>query len=267
MARYTYQDIVAAYKKLGVEKGRLVFLGTDLRYLGPYGEPGRDALLKAHFQALDELIDLGKGNLMVCTSSTYLCNTDTPYDAKNTPSELGVLTEYIRKQPGAVRSDHAFVSHSAIGSHAEHICHDVSRHAYGPHTPMERAIELDALFVSIGLHPRLTCSVVHHAEHLMAVPYRYTKEFLHPVVRGSGMTTEPYYMYVWYRACNIKKNRNVKIYRKFLERGHELREEHLGEGLVYSFSLRELFSHILDMFRDNIYEFLDEVPEEKPYRM
>ena len=38
-------------------------------------------------------------------------------------------------------------------------------------------LKINTKYVSIGLPPRLTCSYIHHAEMMMGVPYRYTKEF------------------------------------------------------------------------------------------
>jgi aminoglycoside N3'-acetyltransferase len=57
----------------------------------------RDAL-KAHFNVLADLLDLNEGTLVVPTGCVSLCNTKNPFDPKKTPSEHGVLTEYIRKK-------------------------------------------------------------------------------------------------------------------------------------------------------------------------
>ena len=216
---YNIQDIETAYRAAGIGKGRTVLLKTDLRLLGLFDTDSFDNILRAHFNVLSDLIDFSIGTLVVPTSSTNLCNTTIPFDINKTPSERGVLSEFIRQVPSAVRSFHPFYSYAAIGRDADQITSNVSRHAFGLETPKDRLIAADALCVSVGLPARLTCSTVHHVEMQMGVPYRYSKEYLHPVIRNQQISDEPYYMYVYYRDCDIKRNRNTKIFQEFFDQG------------------------------------------------
>ena len=263
---YNFKDIKKAYSSLGVKKGQTVLLKTDLRWLGPFEKPGKPEVLKAHFNALADLIDLNEGTLIVPTGSPSLCNTEIPFDPDRTPSEVGILTEFIRTQPGTVRSFHPFISYTAIGKDALKICDGVSRHAYGPETPEARALESDALDLSAGLHPRASASIIHHIEHLMAVPYRYTKEFVHPVVREGKIVTEPFYMYVWYRQCALQRDGNIKIFENFTRAPGRLRQAGLGQGLAYSYSMRDFFKETVSLFKDDIFVWLAAIPSNKPYR-
>ena len=45
----------------------------------------KNDILNAHFDILENLIDLTRGNIVVMTSSTYLCNTNIPYDHEKLP--------------------------------------------------------------------------------------------------------------------------------------------------------------------------------------
>lgn len=264
---YSHKDIKQAYKQAGVTKGRVVLVKTDLRWLGPYEDSLGPDMLAAHFQALTDLVDLGLGTIVVSTSSTGLCNTDTPYDPANTPSERGVFTEYIRKLQGAVRSHHAFMSHAAIGAQAEYICGNVSRHAYGLETPKARMLELDAMYLSVGLEPRLTCSFVHHVEMLMGVPYRYTKEFIHPVVQPDGsIEKEPFYIYVCYRGLDLKRNRNVKLFNRYAQSGYPMATVSLGQGTIWGYDCRDFCTTAASHLRQDIYGWLDHPPAKKPFR-
>lgn len=263
---YCFDDLTRAYAQVGVGRGRVVLLAPDLRWLGRFEKPDKETVLEAHFQALANLIDLEQGTLVVSTPSASLCNTDKPFDPRTTPSELGVLTEYLRKKPGAVRSFHPFTSYTALGAQAEQICGRVARHAFGPETPVARMCERDTLCVSVGLHPRFTCSEVHHAEMLMGVPYRYTKEFIHPVVRENQVANEPFYMYVWYRQCQIRRNKNVRIFEHFAAKGHQVSEAGLGRGQVFSYHMAQLVDSTKELLRDDIYAWLQEPPTQRPYR-
>ena len=96
--RYNYYDIKNAYEKVGVSKGMTVSLKTDLRFLGPYESNSQNDLLAAHFNVLADLVDLSAGTIVVSTATFSLCNTDNVFDILNTPSEMGSLTEFIRKK-------------------------------------------------------------------------------------------------------------------------------------------------------------------------
>ena len=224
-------------------------------------------MLAAHFRALCELIDLERGTIVAPTASLRLCNTEVPFDPAKTASESGALTEYLRTRPGAVRSMHPFVSYTALGRDAQAVCGQVARHSFGPETPEARMVELGGIDLCIGLPPRFCSSLVHCVEHVMGVPYRYTKEFMHPVVRGSKVVIEPFYMLVWYRQCNITRNKNQKIYQSFFEQGGKVLEHPLGRGKVYSMSMTDFYQKTIKTFSRDIYCWLDAPPEDRPYRI
>lgn len=133
-----------------------------------------------------------------------------------TPSETGVLTEYIRTLPGAVRSLHPFVSYTAIGKHAKDICENVSRHAFGPETPEARVVEMDGLCICLGKDIR-NMALVHHVEHVMGVPYRYTKEYMHPISMNGEISIQPFYRHVWYKNCGMVRDGVRKIVQELKE--------------------------------------------------
>ena len=266
MVDYGKNDIIRAYENVGVERGRVVVLRTDLRFLGRFANLGREAILSAHFQALADLVDLSVGTIVVPTGTPSLFNTDKVFESATTRSEMGALTEYIRTRPGAVRNFHPFVSYVAIGHYADFLCRKTSRHCFGPHTPEARLIELDGLDIGVGLHPRRGSSSVHHIEQIMGVPYRYTKEFVHPVMRDGVIRREPFYAFVRYRECDITRNMNKKIFERFQADGYEVKKAPLGRGKIYSMSIKDYFVSVSAALRDDIYMWLDKPPAIRPYR-
>ena len=263
---YSYKDIKKAYIEAGVTRGRVVLLKTDLRPLGPCSLAKRSEILEAHFNALADIIDLSQGTIVVSTASDSLYNTDIPFDIENTPSERGVLTEYIRSHPESVRSFHPFLSYTAIGAHSSQICRNVSRHAYGLETPKDRMLKLGALYLSVGLEPRLTCSYVHHLEMLMGVPYRYTKEFEHPVVRGDKVNRELFYSFLWYYGVDLERNVNINIFKNYQKMGYIINESPLGCGKVYGYNVVDFCDSTAKFLRDNIYGWLTVPPKKRPFR-
>ncbi len=204
MKSYSYNDIVTAYRSVGIKPGDTINIKSDLRWLGFYADEDQQKSVLAHFKALAEIVDLKRGTIVVQTPSLSLCNTDKIFSIETTPSEHGVLSEHIRTNLSSIRSFHPFVSYTAIGKNSNYICNNVTRHAFGIDTPTDRLINLSAIEVSIGIEPRFSCASIHHSELNAHVPYRYTKEFIHKVDRDGVISAEPFYLYVWYRNCDLK---------------------------------------------------------------
>ena len=262
---YSARDICETYEALGVRQGAVVYVTSDLVPLMMFEDRTRGAVLEAHYNALLSLLG-PTGTLVVSSASTNLCNTEVPFDHANTPSyQVGQLSEFVRQQPETRRSFHPFVSYSAVGKHAREITEDVSRHAYGPMTPEARMIEMGALSVSVGLHPRHSCSTVHHVEQDVTVPYRYTKEFMHPVVRNGEVKVEPFYLYVWYRNCGIERS-NTKWIFQHLDKTDLISTRTLGAGSVYSYAMPEFVSKSTRLMIDDYYIWCMRPPEIRPWQ-
>lgn len=265
-ADYTRADLRRVYSKLLSHQPAVVMVRADLRWLGRYESLSKKELLEAHYGTLKELLDSWGGTLVVSTASLSLCNTDRVFDPVSTPSEMGILSEYVRTQSAAVRSFHPFVSYTAIGPLAEEICGNVARHAFGPHTPKARMIDRDACCLSIGSHPRFTCSTIHQVEIMMSVPYRYVKEFLHPVKRGNTISREEFYLYVLYRECDAKRDRNKKLFQYLDKRGFCMQSYEVGRGKVHAYSIRQFYEMAMMAMKEDIYIWLEGAPVIRPYQ-
>jgi aminoglycoside 3-N-acetyltransferase len=262
-ADYTYRDIVRTYAQLGVRRGDTVLVAGNLGRLMNYEATEKAAVPRAHFAALNDLLG-PDGTIVVPTASTNLCHTDIVFDPAGTAShKMGVFSEFVRRQEGARRSFHPFVSYSAIGKHADYITSNVARQAFGPETPEARLIELGTLHLAIGLPPRLTTATNHHLEQVMGVPYRYAREFLHPVKRNGTVQIEPFYLHVWYKG--VQRDRNTKIFERFGAR-HPIPQVSLGRGIVSSYRMNDFYTTGIQMFRDDIFVWTSGQPESKPYR-
>ena len=268
--KYNYNDIKESFEKIGISKGMAIALKTDLRFLGPYSANSQYEMLEDFYSILADLVDLSKGTIVVSTACTSLCNTNNIFDIKNTPSEMGSLTEFIRNQLGAIRSFHPFNSYTAIGKHADYICTNNSRHCYGNNTPTARLLELDAKCLSIGLHPNETTSEVHHVEMLMGVPFRYVKEFIHPVLREDKVAYEPFYMHLRYHELidngQAVKCLDTKVFPNFYKCGYKIQEKSLGRGKIYLFSMNEFYSSTVQLFTNDLYASIKSEPSIKPYQ-
>lgn len=263
---YEFNDLLTAYGALGLRPGGLVYVGADLASLMRYAKPGREPVLAAHLDAIRHLIGPG-GTVFVPTASLHICNTETVFDPVSTPSsEMGVFAEYVRTRPEAVRSFHPFWSVSGIGPRAHEFLDDVSRHAYGYRSVWQRFVEADVLALNIGKPPHDSISIIHHIETVVGIPYRYTKEFLHPVRRGGETVREPFYLSVLYRECDIVRDHNRKIFDNFNARATMNRAAVGRRGFAWSFSLREFFHVTANLLVTNPYAWLERPPAIRPFQ-
>ena len=263
-AFYSEGELAEAYREIGVAPGRVVYVTGNLGRLGLIKDKDKSDIIRAHFEILEDLLG-EKGTLVVPTHSFSICNTDVPFSISSTPSETGPFTEYVRNQKGAVRQYHAFSSSTAIGAASQDICGDCARHVYGYHTPFQRMVDADAIFVSVGMPASSAVSLVHHAEFLMGVPYRYTKEFEHPVEKSGSVVRDVFYLYVIYGGIDIKRDRNVRIFSHFSEH-YRLSEARLGLSGIQGFLMGEFMDATTSFMKDDIYAWLAERPNNRPYR-
>lgn len=263
MRDYNISDLRDAYENIGVSQGGIVYVTGNFGRLGRFSSPLKEALFKAHLNVLSDILGK-KGTLVVPTHSFSLANNDMLFDYNNTSSETGPFTEYIRQLPGAVRQYHPFSSSTAVGGSASSICGNCSRHVYGLNTPFHRMVENDALFISLGKEINTTISLVHHAEFMMGVPYRYTKEFWKSCRKNGEEFIENFYLHVLYSQCDIARDRNIKITESY-RANHSILEEKLGRSYIYSVSMKSYFDHAVNMMSDDIYAWLKNPPMKRPY--
>lgn len=262
MKKFTYNDIELAVNTLNLKAGDTILIRTSLQNIGFYISGGPQNLVKDLFELLYQAIGKEEGTLVVPTGCLSLCNTDKPFDIANTPSELGIFSEFVRKLPGVIRSFHPFFSYSAIGKLSKEICGYHPKTAFGPNSPKDKLINFNAKAISIGAPPNLTCTTVHHAEFMVGVPYRYIKEFNQPVVVDEKIIYDKFYLYVIYLNMALKRNRNKKLWKTF--KG-ELLKAPLGNSFIYTYSINEFYNHCITEMQKDMYIWLDEEPCDKVY--
>lgn len=261
---YTREELYQSLQNIISRDAEIIFVSGDLTRLGRGEFKDKMETLDSFYDALK--IACGKDlTILVPTFSQKLANTNIPFDPKKTPTELGVFPNYILQKTESVRSFHPFTSFAAIGEKAEYICGGKTRFPYGIDSPYDRILSLkNPSAVSIGLEPRLTCSLVHHAEFNMHVPYRYIKEFDHPVKISESVIAERFYMHVVYRGLNEQRDLNKKFFDNF-ETSNEIKSSGLGKSFIYSYDMRALYESVITLLKEDIYSWMTEEPENKPY--
>lgn len=145
----TKQEIIAGLQEMGLKQGDKVLLHSSLLSLGQV-DGGPDAVIDAFLEVLGK-----EGTLLVPVFGA-----------------LGILTETLKKRPGAVISPCPVGTLAALGADAEALCHDhwKADTAHGADTPFTRLIEMDGYVCLMGVDQDRNTSL-HGVEALLQLPY------------------------------------------------------------------------------------------------
>ena len=160
------EEILSAFRSLGLEKGDTIMVHTSLSKIG-YVCGGAQTVIEALTQTVG-----GEGTLMMPSQSWKNLDPEDgvhwdvdrqywqvirdnwpAYDKHLTPTNtMGAVAEMFRSWPGAVRSDHPARSVAAWGKHAQELTqgHDLSN-IFGDGSPLGRLYDLDGKVLLIGV--------------------------------------------------------------------------------------------------------------------
>ncbi|MEU1590044.1 AAC(3) family N-acetyltransferase [Micromonospora sp. NPDC005710] len=152
-----------------LERGPATLAGA-LRYvLGPAGtllvpthNDGNSTTSRAHLAAIAGMDQAQRGRYEAALPG---------WDRRTTPSQrMGVLAEYVRCTPGAVRSDHPQTSFAALGPRARQLTddHDLACHL-GERSPVGGLYAADGQILLLGLGYE-ACTALHLAEYRLPEP-------------------------------------------------------------------------------------------------
>ncbi len=176
----TLELIKRALSELGLGRGEVVLVHSDLRMLGPARE-----LVKLPHCGADLIIDafletLGREGLAVVPTFTKTWDTGRePYtglvfDPAETPSRVGSVTNVFWRRPAALRSNHPTHSVAAIGQRADEFCRAPSdQSTFDRRGPWGKMHDWDGHVCFFGTDNR-TNTTVHVVEDWMDLPYMET---------------------------------------------------------------------------------------------
>ena len=116
-----------------------------------------------------------------------------PFDPASTRAARGngVLAEFLRTTPGALRSANPGASVAAIGARAAWLTADHPLDfGYGPGTPLAKLVQAQGRVLMLGA-PLDTMTLLHHAEHLADLPGKRLKVTEVPLATPAGTIWHP----------------------------------------------------------------------------
>ena len=183
MKRMNFEKILFSLKLMGIKENDILLVHSALTSIG-HVEGGPDTVINALLAAVGE-----KGTVVMST----LTGWDAPFDPRNTPSAVGIISERFRQRPDALRSLHPVHSVAAIGLQARYITegHEHCPTGCGEGTPYMKVAELGGKVMLLGVDMDRN-TMMHTLEELADVRYLLTLDIpapLYPHYHGKDSFT------------------------------------------------------------------------------
>jgi aminoglycoside 3-N-acetyltransferase len=252
--QYHVKDIVDALKRVGINLGDSIFVHSDLKSFGKiHSEMSRVEFIGSFVEALKQAVG-ENGNIIMPTFSYSFCNNEI-FDPENTPSTVGILTNYFRKLTGVKRSIEAIFSVAAFGPDREYFV-DVGTNCFGKKSIFEKLYDKDVKIVFLG--ETFDITFMHFIEQRYGVPYRFIKKFKGQI-RFLNKLNEFTFEYN-VRPLDRNVDYNLEGIADFLDYKGVLKIAKLGNSKIRAVSAVDAFNAISDGFRKNINLLLKEEP-------
>ena len=179
----TLENLVDKFVAVGVETGDTLLVHSAYKSFGVVdGGPQTviDALLTA----------LGDGGTLIMPTFNFDFCQGNPWDVRQTPSHMGVITNLVRQHPDAARVFHPIYSFAILGKHKEYLTKDRYKSSFEEKSLFGKLRDLDGKIMIIGLSYTNSMTFFHHVEEMEGVDYRYMKEFSGVVTDENGTSYE-----------------------------------------------------------------------------
>lgn len=255
-APITQADIEDAFEKLGLRKGDVVMVHSDVGCIGKLGDVKDkkeflDSILRAFLSVLGK-----EGTLIVPTFTYSFCKKEV-FDVRNSPSTVGLFTEHVRKRSEAVRSVEPIFSCAGIGGQAKRLLENVGSECFGDDSLFARLCKADGKLMLFGRPFDITYA--HYVEKKFKVNYRYDKIFSGTIIDENGKShSSEWVYYVRYLDRNVNYEMGYigdELFRKGL-----LQKAGLGHTTLLLSRARDIFETGIEMLKRSEYAFLANTP-------
>lgn len=192
----TKKDIIEGLKKLGIEKGDLLFVHSSLSSFG-YVENGANTVIDALIEVIGEEGTLAMPSFPAFIGGEYglVLNNQIVFDVRISPTAMGKIPDTFWRRPGVKRSIHPTHSVAAWGKMRDWLIadHEKCSSSCGANTPFHKICLSKGKILLIGVtHANNTC--LHTVEDTNGVPTRSCELFYPKVIDYEGkVVTVPTY--------------------------------------------------------------------------
>ena len=133
---------------------------------------------------------LGRSGTLILPLFNFDFPSTKHFDIRNTPSQMGALTEVARKRSDIVRTGHPIYSFAILGKEKDKFDGLLNESGYGENSPFGLLRALDGKIASLDLDDQNSMTFYHYVEESMVVDYRYFKTFSGTYIDSDGYESE-----------------------------------------------------------------------------
>ena len=165
---HVVDSLAADWRRSGLAARDTVMIHSDIRRtIKRYARDGRHVRPPELFDSFLEVV--GETGTILFPTFNYGYTSGDGFDIGSTPSKMGLLTEYARTQPTALRTRHPIYSFSVVGKEAPRFAALENISGWGPDSPFALLRELNG---KVALLDCRNATMIHHAEEMAAIDYR-----------------------------------------------------------------------------------------------
>jgi len=248
----TYGDVLEKLKGIGSSECDLLFIHTDIMF----GVPSRGMKRKEYLDALYHiLLDLGVSTLVLPAFTYSFCNHES-FDVLNSKTSMGVLNEFIRKQPDVRRSLDPLLSMVVTGRRDNIFDGDLGHHSLGEGSGFDRIHKTRQVkFLCFGAEFSEYFTYVHYVEKMLDVPYRFDMPFTGTIIDYERREYEDtHYMHT---GCGGVNPMPFYHFKEFLINNEMMKVDRLGDAEITCVSEEDAYREISGKLHADINYFLE----------
>ncbi|GFI15507.1 SPBc2 prophage-derived aminoglycoside N(3')-acetyltransferase-like protein YokD [Lachnospiraceae bacterium] len=245
---YTGFDFAKALKRGGVKTGDTICVQSQIYSLGR-SMLKKDDFLSTIISVLKYVIGT-EGTLLMPAFSYSFCKGED-YNVQNTPSDVGILTEFFRKMSDVYRTKHPIFSFAVCGKRAEEFL-SLPISSFNESSVYGHMILGNDKLIFLGAPVGYT--FYYAAEEYVQVSHRFYKNFEGNIINGNKRYTQviPYYVRHLDRR-STESERKINNY--LFENGFQKKIE-FGKGNITVAESAVVFAKLVDKLRDDEEFFL-----------
>ncbi len=249
-------DFLEALQKAGVKCGEVLMVHSDISVFGKLALFDRNGLCQALVNALKNSI--GEQGTLIMPTFTYSFCRGEVFDPDTSPSTVGVLTEYFRRQPGSLRTRHPIFSAAVQGKHQADL-QNIGRDAFGHDSIFGKLHALKGRLVFFGTSMQ-ACTYIHYVEQCHGIPYRFMKTFSGTIREKDREYPSEATYFVRYLDRNV--NLDLQRFESYLLQQGLMQEVCVGHGRILTAEADVIYQAGCQLLDEDIYYFLKEKPSE-----
>ena len=189
------EDLCKTFALAGIQQGDVIFVHSHASPIIGFGKVATQRNLENLKNAFLESVG-SNGTLIIPTFNFDFCQ-GKKYVHEETPSQVGIFSNYMLGAQGDLRSFHPIYSAVAIGRESKSLVTSLSNSSFGHgslfHWLHTRGAKL--VFFNVDFY---YCTFIHYVEQAVGVDYRFLKQFTGVVSQGGEVRTDTFDFYARY---------------------------------------------------------------------